>query len=621
MKRILILTTCLAPFFASAQSMNIGYCGDVSDDAIGLYETETGAAAVHFDADFLQQYAGNEVTALVIQLGASFGSTGSVFITPELSDADYSSTARYATEIDIPNFDIVPCYDWIEVPLPQPFKLDPERPFYAGIRILPYASAPYYGAWQFAVDDNAAGAGHNFIYDAKKKAWAPLANYTFEDLTNPNLLIKLKVEGNALPMNDVSVSNLCAPQYMRSEETKSCTFNVTNLAANDVTDFQAELLLDGMPQGPVATHLDKPLQTKETTSCTLHGIHFDTEGTHTVGVRVTTVQGVADTHPDNNSSEIPISVIDHYYNRNVLVEAFTTMSCANCPNAHERMDKAYEGVANAVHVDHHSGFGTDILTTPFDTDFLWFYNNGGTTYAPGAMFDRAMVDDFFDVQRSPGEEHTPVFGPGDPENILFIHNTLAERPAFVDINISANYNPTSRHLDIHVEGETIARLAGHFGTKGTDAPTINVWLTESQLSAADNPRYGQMTGSGRPDMTFVHNHALRTSLTGSWGKDFPEALAPYALDFSATLDPDWKAENMDIVVFISNFDPNNPDNCRVHNAATLPLSEVLHADPDGIVSLPVLPAPFAPLYDLQGRRVSSSAKGITIGNGRLQLNQ
>lgn len=620
MKRILLLTSCLAPLFASAQSMNIGYCSDESDDAIGLYEKDVNAAAVHFDSEFLKQYAGNEVTALVIQLGASFGSAGSVFVTPELSDEDYSATARYATEIDIPDFDIVPCYKWIEVPLPERIKLDPEQPFYAGIRIQPYTSAPYYGTWLFAVDDNAAGEGHNFIYDAKKKAWAPMGDYSFEELTNPNLLLKLKVEGNTLPMNDVAVSELQTPQYMRSEETRTCTFEVTNLAANDVTDFQAELLLDGVPQGPVPTHLDKPLQTNESTTCRLDGIHFDNEGTHRVGVRVTTVQGVADTHPENNSAEAPISVIDHYYNRNVFVEAFTTMSCANCPGAHERMEAAYEGVENAVHVDHHSGFGTDVLTTSIDTDLLWFYNNGGTTYAPGAMFDRAMVDDFFDVQRSPGEEHTPVFGPGDPENILFIHNTLAERPAFVDINISAAYDASTRRLDIRVEGETIARLAGDFGTKGTDAPKINVWLTESKLSAADDKRLGQMTGSGNRDMNFVHNNALRTSLTGSWGKDFPKDLAPYSFDYTTTLDAAWKAENMEIVVFISNYDPKNPDNCRVHNAAALPLSKVIGGNVDGIVSATVSPSSFAPLYDLQGRRVSSEAKGVIISNGRLLIN-
>lgn len=618
MKRIFFFAS-LFPLFANAQTMNVGYCSDESADAIGLYEKDVNAAAVHFDSDFLRQYAGNEVTALVIQLGASFGSAGSVFVTPELSPDDYSTTARYATEIDIPDFDFVPCYKWIEVPLPQPIKLDPEQPFYAGIRILPYTSEPYYGTWMFAVDDNAAGSGHNFIYDAKNKAWAPMEKYSFEELSNPNLLLKLKIEGNALPMNDVAVSELSAPQYMRSEDTRSCTFEVTNLAANDVTDFEAELLLDGVPQGPVAKHLDKPLQTNETTTCSLDGIHFGNEGTHTVGVRVTKVQGVADTHPENNIAEAPISVIDHYYNRNVLVEAFTTMSCANCPNAHERMEAAYEGVENAVHVDHHSGFGTDILTTKADTDFLWFYNNNGTTYAPGAMFDRAMVDDFFDVQRDPGEEHTPVFGPGDPENILFIHNTLAERPAFVDVNIEATYNQTSRRLDIHVEGETIARLAGDFGTKGTDAPKINVWLTESKLSAADNPRYGQMTGSGKPDMTFVHNNAMRATLTGSWGKDFPEALAPYSFDYSTTLDAAWKAENMEIVVFISNYDPKNPDNCRVHNAAALPLSKVIMGNVDGIVPTTVAPTSFAPLYDLQGRRVNTAAKGILIGNGRLQI--
>lgn len=612
MKRtFLSLLTAASALVVSAQeatTMIVGYCSDESTGAIGLTEKGVNVAAVKFSDEFLTQYAGNEVKSVMLQLGASFGSAGSIFITDELGE---TLPEQYPTEFEIPDFDYVPCYKWIEVPLPTPFTISADQPFYTGIRILPYTKAPYYGAYQFAVDDNVSGAEHCYIYDDSKKKWNPVMAYTFEDYPAPNFLIRLVLEGNSLPTNDVNVSNLQSIDYMRTSESCSCSFDVSNLASNDINSFDADLILDNTLASTQHVTLDSPLKTGESTACKFEGINFSNEGTHTIAVRVSTINGVADAHPENNTAEKEISVIDRYFDHKVLVEAFTTMSCANCPGAHERQEKAFAGVEEVIQVDHHSGFGTDPLTVQVDRDFLWFYNNGGTTYAPGMMFDRAMVDDFFDPQRSPGEEHTPIIGPGDPENILYIYNHLIAQPAYVDVNLDATYDAASRQLSVTIYGEAIAKLQG-------DNTTINLWLTESGLSAADDKRLGQMTSSGQLDMKFVHNHALRTSLTGSWGSPISLGLAPYSQTFTTKLDEKWKPENMEIVAFIANYDAAHPDNCMVHNSAKLSISSLL--EPDGIAPI-VAPsaANSAASYDLAGRRVSTSAQGVTIMNGRKQI--
>lgn len=587
--------------------MTVGYCGDTSDDAIGLYENKVNVAAVEFSGEFLNQYAGNRVKSIVFQLGASFGSAGSIFVTDDLTA---TLPDKYPVEFPIPDFDTVPCYEWLEAPVPEPFVIEPGHPFYVGIRILPYTQTPYYGTWQLAVEENAAAADHSYIYDAVKDKWAHPSAYTFEKLTAPNFLIKLCLEGTSLPTNDVSVTDLKAIEYMRSTESCTCTFNITNLASNDITTYDAELLLDGTVAQTQHVDLAEPLKTNETTECTFADISFANEGTHTICARVKSINGVADTHPENNSQEREISVIDTYFDHKILVEAFTTMSCANCPHAHDYQNEAFNGADKVVRVDHHSGFGTDILTTKPDEDFLWFYNNGGTIYAPGLMIDRIMIDDIFDPQRSPGEEHTPVVGGSIlPDDLRYIYNTLVERPAWVNVNIDANYDADTRKLDVTVSGEAIAKLKG-------DNTVINVWLTESGLSAADNPKYGQMTGSGRPDMTFVHDHAMRATLTGSWGKPMSIGIAPYSQTFTTTLDASWKPENMDIVAFISNYDKTDPVNCMVHNAETLPFRAFLGNDSDGVVRVEMAAKHPAPAYDLTGRTVSGNTKGIVIVGGK-----
>lgn len=606
-KRFITSLALAAALSAQAQEVNtmaVGYCGDESATAIGLYEKDVNIAAVEFSGDFLQQYAGNKIKSIIIQLGASFGSAGSVFLTDKLND---DASAPYAIEQEIPDFDYVPCYRWIEVPLSETITISPDKPFYAGIRILPYTKAPYYGQFQFAVEDNAAAAHRSYIYDAGKGRWAHTTDYSFEDVTAPNHLIKLCLEGDALPVNDVCVTNLQTIDYMRTSDTCSCTFDVTNKASNVINEFDAALYLDGVLTKTDHIALDAPLATNQTTSYSFEGISFTGEGTHTIMVQVTNVNGVADLHPEDNSSENEVSVIDRYFDHTVLVEAFTTMSCANCPNAHEREEEAFTGLDRIVRVDHHSGFGTDILTTQVDRDFLWFFANGGTTYAPGIMFDREMVDDFFDPQRSPGEENSPIIGPGDVDNLRFIHSHLAARPAYVDVNIEAAYDKNTRKLDITVSGEAIAKLRG-------DNTTINVWLTESGLSAANDPRLGQMTGSGRADMTFVHNNALRATLTDSWGTPITLGLAPYSQTFSTTLKSDWKPENMEIVAFIANYDKNHTNNCMVHNSAAAPV--IGNSDTNGVAAIVSAHSLTTSAYDLYGRKVTAAPRGITIVDGK-----
>ena len=591
-------TLCAAAFAAltvSAQddvTMSVGYCADESADAIGLYEKDLNVAAVKFEGDFLTQYAGSTVKSLSIQLGASFGSAGSVFVTDELTAPIPS---RFDDEQDIPDFDYVQCYKWVEIPLDKPFTIEPDAPFFAGIRILPYKQAPYYGTWQFAVDDNAEAAKHSYIYDKKTSKWDLTTKRSWEGLTAPSFLIRLVVSGDVLPTNDIAVSELSSIEYMRTSETTTATFTVTNFGANDVTAFDADLILDGTVASTTHFDLKEPLATKGEIACTLDGVAYTTEGTHTVAVLVKNPNGVSDTHPEDNRAECEISVIDRYFDHNVLVEAFTTMSCANCPGAHDEQDIAFEGLTNIVRVDHHSGFGTDALTTKADEAFTWFYNNSGNTYAPGIMFDRAMIDDFYDPQRSPGEEHSPVIGSGLAEHLIFIQGVLANRPAYVDVNIDSNYDPASRELSITVSGEAIAKLKG-------DNPTLNVWLTESGLSAADNPKLGQMTSSGKLDMSFVHNHTMRATLTDSWGQPLSLGIEPYSETFTTTLNAAWKPENMEIVAFIANYDKAHPDNCLVHNSACAPV-----VDEQTSLVTPSLTTQAPAVYDLMGRRINTAA--------------
>lgn len=615
MKKVLLTVLSIMAFTAmcaqETNSLSLSYNDEGSTGAIGASEKDMNIAAVEFTSDFLAPYVGCRITAIQYQLGASFGADGSVFITHDLNEG---TNSRYAMEYNIPDFDYVPCYQWLDLTLPEPLTIEAGKSYIAGIRIMPYTGGKYYGSYQFAVNESVEGHAHSYMYDPSKQAWKPLSQYYFPpenevEYTNTHFLIKLLVEGESLPSNDVAVTSVKSVDYLRTSETCSCTYTFKNMAANDVKSLESVLIVDGKEVQRNAFLLTKPIATGEEAEDSFEGIQFDGEGTHTLEVRVEKVNGEEDPHPADNSASKKVSVIDRYFKHNTFVEAFTTMSCANCPQAHDRENEALHGLADVVRVDHHSGFGADVLTTPLDQTLLWFYNNMGITYAPAIMFDRAMVDYFYDPQRGRGEENTPVIGPGSVEDIRYIHNYLGAEPAYVNVQIAPEYNPATRELKVTVSGEQIAHLAGN-------DVRLNVWLTESGLSAAENKKYGQMTGSGNYDYTFVHDHVMRATLTDNWGVAYTNEIGTYSQTFTTTVKEGWMSENMEVVAFVANYDPSNPTNCRVYNAA----KSSLQGSIEGIDSVVAdsLPTTVVPLYNLQGTQVRQmgSIKGVYISGGK-----
>lgn len=615
MKKVLLtllgIVALASGYAQETSSLSVSYNDQESTGAVGASDKDMNIAAVEFTSEFLAQYVGCRITAIQYQMGASFGDDGSVFITHDLNEG---TSSHYAMEYPIPDFDIIPCYQWLSFTLPEPITIEAGQSYIAGIRVMPYTDGQNYGSYQFAVNESVEGHAHSYMYDPTTQAWKPLSQYYFPpenevEYIHPHFLIKLLVEGETLPSNDVAVTGIKSVDYLRTSETCSCTYTYMNMAANDVRSMESVLLVDGKEVQRNAFLLDKAIATGEEAEAGFDNIKFDGEGTHTLEVRVVRVNGEDDSRPADNSASKKVSVIDRYFKHNTFVEAFTTMSCANCPQAHDRENEALNGLADVVRVDHHSGFGADVLTTHLDQSMLWFYNNKGATYAPGIMYDRAMVDYFYDPQRSVGEENSPVIGPGSVEDIRYIHNYLGAEPAYVSVQVVPEYNPATRQLKVTVTGEQIAHLAG------SDV-RLNVWLTESGLSAAENSKYGQMTGSGNKDYTFVHDHVMRATLTDTWGVPYTNEIGTCSQNFSTTVDAGWRADNMEVVAFVGNYDATNPANCRVYNAAKSPLQgnlEGLHA-----VAVDAVQSGMAPLYDLQGTlvRPTDTTRGVYISGGK-----
>lgn len=215
--------------------------------------------------------------------------------------------------------------------------------------------------------------------------------------------------------------------------------------------------------------------------------------------------------------------------RKVLIQEFTGQGCINCPNGAalvKDLSSQYPGSIISVNMhpentQYTRPLGRLLLTS---TEATVYYN-----YFKPSMLPSALID---------GSE--PI------SNLALWTNAVMnalERPSAADLEVTTDYDKDTRELTVTYKAKFNQIYSGQL--------SINIWLTESNIVG---PQY---SGSNII-MDYVHNHVLRTSLTGEWGVLAGESFIPddeITATFSVTLDPSWIAENCGVVAFLQ--DPSS----------------------------------------------------------------
>lgn len=191
--------------------------------------------------------------------------------------------------------------------------------------------------------------------------------------------------------------------------------------------------------------------------------------------------------------DIKVSVPHENYHM-ALMESFTSQYCGQCPEGHEMLEGAYEGLENRVAwVSHHAGFQNDAMTCSASTAMEALYN--GSTYAPAVSIDR-------DMRYSSSSDPGPVHYVGDA---VSMHDDLARATSYQDnivIGITnIEYNAASRQVAVTVDGYFIA-------SADIASPRLTVYLVEDSIIAFQN---------GQSNSNYRHDHVVRGSLTDAWG--------------------------------------------------------------------------------------------------------
>jgi len=353
-------------------------------------------------------------------------------------------------------------------------------------------------------------------------------------------LLSLDIPGYAFPNTDVNIGG-----------------TIRNVGSSPITSFDVDYSVNGGASvGPYSV-TGVNLNTGDTYDF-VHNVPFNqsVEGIYTIEVSISNVNGTTDGNPGDNVMSTDINISSSQLERTVLIEQFTTEQCPNCPPVLQYLENIFDNDPNVIMMAHHAGYYTDFLTTPEASDMTQFFNMGGSTYAPAGMMDRAYDGGDHDQDGTP--EPGPVFWDGDP----FGQNRIDERkaiPAFVSINICGNYNPSTRELNVRLQGE----FMNNFSNVG-----VSLWVTEDHIA-----QQNQASAPAGFEHRFVERDAI-SSLLGDPITSSTNLGDSFDIDYTYTMDAGWNYDNLYLVAFVSKINDNDVNDREIANAVQIKLSDL-----------------------------------------------
>ena len=513
----------------------IGYCGNNIDINIGAGQMAR---------------IGGATTLPKPMFGDSKYIVGArVYIGAEATDTKIFISANLQTNLYEQPFEVVP-NAWNYVKFDTPFELTDSL---AGVYIgyIGMSDGAMLGMESGEFKLNSQGMGMDIYYDStEEERWQYFTNVKGHGYEG-KLGIQAVVAGGdytADVQNEITISNIRVDRKLPINTPNIIQFDVFNYGVCTVNNIVVDYEYNGQQNTITYNNLDlwngMSYKVKITDITTP-----DTEGTYSL--TVSTNSDALDSNPKDNTFIISQDIYANGFQRKVLIEKFTSQSCSACPKGAEIVKTtraAFEG--RSIEVAHHEGYGADAFTIDESVKYTnYFFSQG--KFGPAIMIDRNVGN---------SENPKSVVGRiNDNSKPLFTEAILKkalESIAPLNINIAHSYNESTRQLTVTVSGEAIHELPNAH---------VNVWLTQSNIKA-------MQTNGGD---NYSHNHAIRATLTGTWGE--PLVLTPdnkYEMTFRYQIPEkignfDVVLEDMEIVAFVADYDATNNFNCRVHNAESV----------------------------------------------------
>ena len=576
-KTLLILFALLAVATAgNAQisNLNVGYCDgqwqSSTDQSFGTKDKNTWVSgAIFLPAGDVNTYAGNQIESVRVALAQKLGiSELKVWVRSSLDGENLAEGTMQKADIQ---------KGWNTVSFDEPFLIEQST------------TGLYIGYSSYQTSSN---YGMSVIKTPTPNAlWVQLGtDAEWTDRSAEGLLcLEAMVSGEALPKLNVRLLSLSEPtNYVVIRGQMQVVGRVKNVALQTVTGFDVETRIDGLDQ-VYTSHVDLTLGYLEEGefSYVIEPAITQT-GTGTLTATITRLNEGDDENLDDNSASISFDIVAEDFTRRVLLEEFTTEQCPNCPRVGTYLrnilgDEYYE--ENVVTVCHHSAYYTDWLTIPSDNSLTWYFNDGGSTYAPAIMIDRWTTDE---------EGTTPIFNPTSESNLKNAIDYCLRQPAFVSVDVQAKLDTEEGMVSVLVQGSRSKENIT------VNPARITVWLVEDDITARS-----QAGANG----TWTHKHTGR-AINNTWGEVIEWQGDQYTYECQFRVRNDYNKEKLSVAAMIFDYDEDVRLN-RVANANYAAVTEGTIGT--GISSTANVDANAQTVYDLQGRlRSQGEASGLNI---------
>lgn len=588
MKKILLSLFALLASFevsnAQVSGMNIGYChgklgpfpstSDTYFSDLSTKKKTWTSGAILIKKEKINSLAGNQIREIHAGLISKLNVDSLAVWVSESLDGPVLSTDTIAT----------PAKGWNTVALTKPVDITSDmQTLYVGYSYHQKSTSKAMSCPKTPEPDYSC-----FIRSG---------NDEWKDYSNDYAVsVEAMVYGDKLPKYDLTLSALDVQQnYVVDNGNLEFTMKVFNNATVTINGFDAVCTVDGSDD-KYTVHCDSSIAYNESKTITMTisptAIQTMDPATRTLTVTLTNLTEGEDEIPSDNTLSGTFNVTLHSFVRNVLLEEFTTEKCTNCPRVasyvHDAMNEPeFQGRLNTM--ENHAGYYTDSFTATFHNDWTWFFDN---LYAPAVLYDRHAEDGAVTAVTCPNSKLELFEG---------IRKRLRET-AFVSLKVTADVDGENQKINVKVTG---TRAKENF-TK--NPARITVVLTETNLAAISQ------AGAGGD---YTHYNVGRR-VNSIWGDVLEWNGDDYTYECSIPYTQNYVLDNLGILAFIHDYDPDDKTKCDVANSAAITSAEFTGKSTGICAPKASVNEAQAQYFDLQGRKLSTPTKGFNIvkRNGR-----
>lgn len=495
MKKFLFAALCgISTVVAQADTNRItyGYCGEPNSTVGVAWQEYT--MLVEFPKSFVNKYNGAKIVAVEVasptswvedpETGRYSNTVINNFIDATLcfyTEKKLDAEPFYSQDIELSEEP----FTWSTYNLTTPITIEKSKPFYVG-----YAGqAPTIDDTCFAVDMNynndnvgcwlgwegqATDEAGNYIFDEDgnevyKEFWEPYTEWY------GNMCLRLVIEGDNLPTNEMSIDAFTAPGYVQTDSEFEASATITNHASNTISNVSMSYTLNGKTITLVG-NLDKPIEYKESGDVTFKGLVCNQTNSLTeISYKFNAINGVSTgvTITDNTEGKFFLRTMPEGvgYQRNVVIEEGTGTWCGYCPMgivAMQNLEEKYGHEEQFIPITVHHN---DTMAIASYEKFVNKYFEKGL---PMVTINRDVTS----------------IGAFTPEPVLveFAYGYAKEVKALAKIDLDAKYNDDKTQLNV--------TTTTNFAIETNSNYTVYIVMTQDNVGPYRQENYFADYGEG-----------------------------------------------------------------------------------------------------------------------------